>query len=682
MAIKNLITNRFFVIGLILRLIMMALILPYAQNTWFVPFVRHFLDNPGFDPWTSFSVINSYGFPYGPVMFAGLLPFLTLGKIVETVFAVNTAAWVVKAAICSADFVLFFILLRMFPKNEKGVIFWYWLSPIVFAANYWAGQLDIIPMSILSLSLYYLQQNRFRKAGAALACAISAKFSMGIVVPFFLVYIIKNKRLAAYRMPFFASFLAGLSLLCAVPLFLSKGYFIMALGTRELDRLFELNLRLGVVPVFLTPILYGILLYVAWRMARMTFNLFFSLAGCSMLLLILTTVTPPGWYLWIIPFLVYHSFNAPSSQRWLGVYFVLASLGSQIMVSPVPQLVTPVSADAVGVLQNDFLGRFMPFWYSGCILLGTLLIIGMLREGILRNDLFKIGMRPVSIAIAGDSGSGKDTCARYIVGLLGEFSTVQVSGDNYHRWDRHWLMWKSLTHLSPQANELRRFNADVVSVLNRNPILCRIYDHSIGRFSAPVYHRASDFVLVTGLHALYMDNLNRLYDLRIFLDMREDLRVFFKCRRDVLERKHSREDVVESINKRKHDAGLYIAPQKENAHIIFTLEPEAGCALDDLSVFPRLRLRVILRGALYCENLMRNLTMSTFFVVDTFQGGNFEHILISGDCPAYVIENIALCMAPELRDIISLTPEWRSGVPGLMQLITVIHLMQNCRSRR
>jgi uridine kinase len=675
MALKNLLHNRLFVLGLLLRLVLMTLFLPYAQETWFVPFIRHFLDNPGLDPWSSFSAINPYGFPYGPVMFAGFLPFLAAGKIVEAVFAVNSAVWTVKAAIFFADFALFYILLRLFPKNKKGVILWYWLSPIVLAANYWAGQLDIIPMSVLSLSLFYLQQNSFRKAGFALACAVSAKYSIAIVVPFFLVYVIKNKRLTACRAPFLKSFLTGVAALCALPL-LSRGYITMALGTRELDRLFELNLRLGAVPVFLTPILYGILLYMAWRMARMTFNLFFSMAGCSMLLLILTTITPPGWYLWVIPFLVYHTFHAPPSQKLLGAYFVLASLGSQIMFSPAPQ---PIAS-----MLPDIFDRFMPFWYSGCILLGILLIIGMLREGILRNDLFKIGIRPVSIAIAGDSGSGKDTCAHYLVGLLGEFSTIQVNGDNYHRWDRHWRMWKSLTHLSPRANELRRFSADVISVLDRKPILCRVYDHSTGRFSAPVYQKASDFVLVSGLHALYMDSLNRLYDVRIFLDMYESLRVFFKCRRDVLERKHSMENVMESINKRKNDARLYIAPQRENAHIVFSLEPEAGSRLDDLSVFPRLRLRVILRGALYHEDLLRNLILSTFFVADIYPGnGNFEHILlISGDCPAYVIQDIALRMAPELEDIISLTPEWQGGAPGLIQLITILYLMQNCRERR
>jgi uridine kinase len=673
----------FFVAGLVLRCAAMALFLPYAQDAWFVPFARHFIDNPSIDPWTSFAAINPSGFPYGPVMFAWLLPFLQAGKFFEFLFAVNGAVFAVKAAIFVADIALFPALLWFFPKNKKDVLYWYWLSPIVLVANYWAGQLDIIPLGFLTFSLIFLRQNRFHKAGFALACAISAKYSMAISAPFFLIYIIKNKRLAPYRGAFLKCFLAGALLLCALP-FLSKGYVVMALGTRELQRLLELNIRLGEIPLFLTPVLYGIFLYTAWRLPRMAFSLFVTMAGASLLLLIMSTITPPGWYLWITPFLLYHIINSSSSQRWLCVYFTLAVLGSQLMFSPAPGIVFPA---LTGVLKQAQAGSFfqalMPFWYSGCILLGVLLIIGMLREGILRNDLFKIGIRPVSIGIAGDSGSGKDTCARLMVNLLGESSTVQVSGDDYHRWDRYGTMWNSLTHLSPKANELLRFNADIISVLNRKPILCHIYNHITGRFGPPVHQRSGDFVLVTGLHALYMENLNRLYDVSVFLDMREDLRVFFKCRRDVLERGHSRERILESIEKRKKDTGLYIAPQKESAQLVFSLEPDEGCSLDDLSASARLRLGVVMRGALYHEKLARNLIMSTFFVVDSRQGANCEHILfISGNAPAYIIEDIARRMLPELDDIISVTPNWQGGVHGLIQLIIINHLMQNCRERR
>jgi uridine kinase len=324
-----------------------------------------------------------------------------------------------------------------------------------------------------------------------------------------------------------------------------------------------------------------------------------------------------------------------------------------------------------------------PCLQSLCVMLGVLLMWGMLREGVFRNDLFKMGLRPVSIAVAGDSGTGKDTCARWIVNLLGEHSTVQINGDDYHLRDRYSSLWKSVTHLSPQANSLNMFFADIQAALNRKPTYCRTYDHAAGRFKPPARRKTGDFVLAAGLHALYRQSQNRLYDLCIFLDMEESLRIFLKCRRDVRERGHELSAVLRSLQQRENDARLYIRPQRAGAHIVFRLEPETPCSPERLDDFPRLRLRVTLRDSLYHENLARLLSLSTFFNVEVTESGAFEHcLLIRGDCPACATENTARHMLPEAEDIQAIPARMESGVAGVMQLIILNHLIQNCKARR
>ena len=41
--------------------------------------------------------------------------------------------------------------------------------------------------------------------------------------------------------------------------------------------------------------------------------------------------------------------------------------------------------------------------------------------------------------------------------VFGDHSSVILSGDNYHYWDRNKPSWKLLTHLHPSANNLELF---------------------------------------------------------------------------------------------------------------------------------------------------------------------------------------------------------------------------------
>lgn len=686
MVMNTLFHNKLFVIGLLCRLIGCVIFQPTAQTDWFIPFFTHFLENPGVDPWSSSVSIHSLRhFPYGPIMFTFIMVFILIGKCIDLFFSIHIATFGLRTAILFSDITLLVIIDKLFPNKSTEFLKWYWLSPIVFAANYWTGQLDIIPITILTASFLFLQRNAFLWSGIMLGAALSTKMSMAIVVPFFFLYFIKNKRLRDSWVSFCIGFCITVVMFFAMPL-LSLGYREMVFGTPELERLLELHFTLGTMPIYLTPILYGGILYASWRISRMAFDLFYAMTGCSFLILMLTTITPPGWYLWFIPFLSRHLAESSlfSSQRWLGLLFSFMALGCQILFWPAPTLtVGPDPLFLQHLMAIPFIKTCMPFWYTATMFFGILVIMGILRNGVLRNDLFIIGKRPVTISISGDSGSGKDTCARSIVELLGENSVVHVSGDDYHLWDRYAPMWKKFTHLSPRANDFRRFYTNIIAILERKPILCQTYDHTIGRFLPPSYQKSSDFVLITGLHALYNNYLNTLFDLRIFLDMHEDLRVFLKCKRDVLERKATVANVLSSIERRKTDSLTYIMPQKNHADLIFSLEPLSTISLETFSNMPHLQLRITVRHALYYETLVRNLIILSKVHVDVDPGTTpSEHIItIEGHCSKEDIAEIAYRMIPNLEDILALQPHWSDGLTGIIQLTILCHLMQNCKER-
>ena len=149
--------------------------------------------------------------------------------------------------------------------------------------------------------------------------------------------------------------------------------------------------------------------------------------------------------------------------------------------------------------------------------LGIVLANRMWRETVTKNDYFRLSQKPFGIGIAGDSGSGKDTTAEMLTGLFGSHSVSHLSGDSYHLWDRKIPMWKVMTHLNPMANDLDRFSQDLISLSDGKSIRVRDYNHSSGKMTKEKLLKSNDFIIASGLHALYLPVLRDCYNLAIYL---------------------------------------------------------------------------------------------------------------------------------------------------------------------
>jgi uridine kinase len=668
-----------FWLGFFLRLLACLFLSPMAQNVWFVPFFDAWLADPTPIPWNAAAGLDARVFPYGPVMFLSIAPLCLLGIILAPL-GFNPSVFAVRGAIFSADFILLLLLAHLFPRQERKLLALYWFSPLVLLANYWAGQLDVIPTVWLTAACLALRDYRFRVAGALAAAAAAAKLSVAVVFPFLILFLFRNRRFVGLRSHFIFTFSIVVALGLGLPL-LTASYHRLVMGTAEMSRFLDFHLLLGDIPLFLTPIIYGCAIYVVAHIHRISFDLLLSLVGCALLTILLTTRTPPAWYIWFVPFLTAHALRVRLQQSLPVFLFVLTSSMCQYLFWPSPIW---LGLDNYFTPEVWLEPRLIAICYSVNLFAGIILLADTLRRDIFNNDIYQIGQKPVSIAIAGNSGVGKDRCARLMADLLGEDSVVQISGDDYHNWDRFGLMWKRLTHLSPKANQLERFAADVLSVLERKRILCRIYDHHTGRFKQQIYRRVGDFVIISGLHALYQEKLNAKFDLKVFLDMDERLRIFFKCRRDVVERGHSLERVMASIEKRRADAALHIAPQAQSADIVFRLEPLPGSDLGDYDVVPKLRLKVSLRRAMYVEALTKQLVVMGRLNVLPVEAGEFfeQSFLIEGNSLFGQVGAIAQRLIPGLGDILAPQPGWREGLDGVIQLIFLCHLTQNCKEER
>ena len=677
--------------GLLLRLLLIVLLVPTIQQRWFVPFLDHAIAHPSLDPWSSFLAAGGspLAYPYGPVMLLAHLPGTLLGWLAD---AASGSAYFTgvgfRLGLLGADLASLLLLRRLLPSDRPRLLLWlYWWSPIVLFVTYWNGQTDIVPIALLLLSLLLIRRYRPAASGAALGLALAAKLSMALAVPFIGIYLWRNKRLRA-MLPPFALTCAALAMLLTLPWLASSGFVAMVFGSREFGRVFDLALPVGEeLKLYLTPTLYLLAAYAAWRFRRISFELLIACTGLSFFLVVLGTPAPPGWYLWLVPFLVAHQLQGDRSAHVLAGGFSLLLIAMHVFISagPTAPLLDWNPGPAIGAVAARITPHVHSLWMTLVVASGLVLIVQMLRERIGRNDYYRIAQKPLAVGIAGDSGSGKDTLSRALAGVFGDHSVVHVSGDDYHIWDRYAPMWQGLTHLNPRANDLQRFNNDVLALIDGKAIVCRRYDHAAGRFESPTLLAKNDIIIASGLHALHFPRLRRRYDVSVFLDVDENLRRAWKIHRDVHQRGHDLKAVNGSLERRAPDSQRYIHPQKAVASLVLRLQPVNPQQLDN-GVAPdqvRLKLVALIRNGTYHERVARILIgiCGLHLDVQLSEDSGEVEMSIEGDVAAEDIALAARTLVPGLQEMLDVRPQWEDGMSGIMQLLILVQTEEALKNR-
>ena len=160
--IRQIVRDPLFLFGMAVRIILIVFLAPVTQGEWFVPFIDNFINNPSIDPWNSHldGNGNMLAFPYGPVMWLLLLPGTILGALGGAIFPgadLLLTAIGFSSGIIILELLLLIALLEIVPGRRRLVIWLYWLSPIVLYVNYWHGQVDIVPVLLLTTSLVALR---------------------------------------------------------------------------------------------------------------------------------------------------------------------------------------------------------------------------------------------------------------------------------------------------------------------------------------------------------------------------------------------------------------------------------------------------------------------------------------------------------------------------------------------
>lgn len=202
---------------------------------------------------------------------------------------------------------------------------------------------------------------------------------------------------------------------------------------------------------------------------------------------------------------------------------------------------------------------------------------------------------PLIIGIAGGSGSGK---TRFINELKSSFQTGEVtvlSFDNYYRpiheqpLDENGIENFDL----PESLDETRFYNDLVKLKSGEPISLKAYTfNNLDATPEVIKLNPANILVVEGIFTFYFEKINKLLNLRIFIEAPDYLMLSRRIIRDGKERGYDAEDVMYRFQNHVVPAyNQYIGPLKSKSDLIIPNHTDFTSALDVISKYIQFQLR-------------------------------------------------------------------------------------------
>lgn len=665
----DLLRDRIFIFGLIVKLTFILLFIPEVQEKWFVSFMVQTFENPSISPWSSYLDLggNSFAFPYGPIMFLAHFPSTFIGWLIDSLTGLNYFSGLgFRISLLMADILMLILLLQKFENRWRGLMIHYWLSPLVIFITYWHGQTDIIPVTILVICIVLLKNKKVVNSSLALAGAVAAKHSMIIALPFIAMYLWFRRRTANSVYKFIILFLMVLIIIEA-PYFFSSGFQQMVINNREVEKIYWLFIPVNdTLKIYVIPLTYMLLLYFTWRLRRMNFDLLLATLGVAFSIVIVLTPPAPGWVLWITPMLAIHLSRGNSGSTILGILF------SAIFI--VYHLIYSAGSDFIFLKEAVIPMYFIDFFAQSytqslintmVIAFFALIILQMFRDSIKGSDYYYLGKKPLIIGVSGGLNSGKSTFVNALSKLFGDEQVLKISEDSYYNWIPSSPMWKALTSLDPRSSCLSKMVYDLQNILDNKVFKGYAYSGKYEKFIYKDNHNARQVVLLDSSFALHSKQLVEMEDVSFFLEVDSGFEG----------KPVTANQDIDQLFKQKADFKKYIYPQKIQADTVFALLPINSEITESELLDSRINLNVMIRGGLYYQELLKVLIGVCGLQVDVKQNNaDIVEIDIQGDVDAEDVEFASKMITPGLHEFLDDEYGFCSGKLGLMQLIALVEI--------
>jgi uridine kinase len=642
-----------------IRLAAIFFIIPTYLSGYFVPFLNQLSMNVDiWSPWLE-SGGDERAFPYGMAMLFVYFPSLIFSQLLEFITIDSTRSLEISIGLQMLAFEI--LMWRKLNASEtmKKSINIFLFSPLIIWVNYFLGLNDFLPSACLFLASYLLLSHRYRSAGAWIGIAIGMKFSLALTLPFLILFAWDNPRFKKYIWnTFFVACAVGA--LFYIPGIYSEGFRTIVFNNKETLKAVEYFLFLGDNKVLVLPSIYLLLLYWLWKAGRISIEVLIAFFGISLLFISALSPASIGWMLWGLPLLIMNLAQEKKSRILLVLIQSLYLTHSIAAGVQVQSIFGNIDLPALN-------GFFTDMIFSIAIVVTTIWSYSSLNLAIQHGDLYKIADRPLTVSIAGDSGTGKDTLSDALKNLFSSETASILCGDDYHKYERGHDSLKNLTHLNPAANYLDLWARDYNLALGRKSFEQRSYDHDSGRFTQLKQRKRTDLVVSQGLHGLFTE-LSRKSDARVFLSMEDELRINLKIERDGKFRKQSRESILQNIEQRSEDYELYIAPQVKNSNVHFHLFEAEG----------QLSLKISSSSNHMIDKFINEIndrnpdSVSEFIELDTK-----VYLINSKDVNPFTLEEVLKSLVTGYNQLFLSEPKIPEGVLGVMVVLVVILMTAN-----
>jgi uridine kinase len=630
------------------------------------PFVQNFIVSPTLDPWSQWLSASGApeAFPYGWPM----LLVLAAGQLVGLVFQ---NAWLGHAlALLILDLMTFILLLKIrfaISGNAAFVAYAYVLSPLPILAVFLSASTDFLPMLLVLVAFVSLASNRPVLAGVMLGTAVGSKLILAVVLVGAVLYFARSRRGLKDTVSLVSSMVLAL-LISLSPLLYSGGFRAALMASDDATGALSWGIPSPAGNLLLLPLIVFAVWFAVYQLGRMNTDLLALALATPVLITASLPGAPIGWSLWAFPLVLLLAASLPNRFKVLSIVAVNATSLSFLLAS-----IEAGFSIALSELQRGLV-------ITSTLAIAVITAVLLWRENYTRSDFVRLRARPALVLIAGDSGVGKDTLADGLASILGRESTVHISGDDYHRWDRGNASWNHFTHLNPNANELPKFFNDILTLSDGGDIRAGKYDHRVGRRISPQTARGREFVIASGLHALLISDMNRQASLAVYLEMAEDLRAKLKLERDTLSRGHKPEDVLRSIEARLADSEKFIQPQRNLADLVVRTSVIEGLKLEDSR---DLEVEFESEPKVFDAQLLSELSVTCSLEVSVeMLGHNRRKFRVRGSSSTQDLATAFGRLEPRISAILGDPKLWSDGPAGISQLVTMVYLANALRRER
>jgi uridine kinase len=185
--------------------------------------------------------------------------------------------------------------------------------------------------------------------------------------------------------------------------------------------------------------------------------------------------------------------------------------------------------------------------------------------------------KPLTIGVAGGTGSGKSTVARNILELAGPENVAYLCHDSYY-FDHSALSLDERAKVNydhPDSLDNTLFAEHIKQLQRGIPIESPIYNFTTHARSLQTRSIAPRrVILVEGILIFARPEIRRLLDIRVFVDTDPDIRFIRRLSRDIHERGRSPQSVIDQYLATVRPMHMeFVEPSKKHANIVV---PEGG----------------------------------------------------------------------------------------------------------